>query len=371
MKINNFKLERFYAKYEFSIPFMSSSSDAETFTIEELLKLENGALKKFLNLKLSYTDSQGSLELRNQIASLYQSINSSDIIVFSGAEEGIFSFINAILEESDHVIVQFPIYQSFYEVCKANKIEVSYLYMNEAENWRLDIEGIEDLIQSNTKAIFINSPHNPTGYLVSKEEQAKILHICQQNDLILFSDEVYRFSEYNEELRQDSVCDVYKNGISLGVLSKPYGLPGLRIGWLALKNSEYKSSIQAFKDYTTICNSGPSEYLATIAIRHSKFLLSRNMELILKNLEKLDKFLEEYSKYFEWVRPKAGNIGFIKIKFSNDVNKFIEEVIKKKGVLLLPGTVFDYDNIHFRIGFGKKSFSESLILLKQYVEENL
>ena len=138
-----------------------------------------------------------------------------------------------------------------------------------------------------------------------------------------------------------------------------------------MKNSEYKSSIQAFKDYTTICNSGPSEYLATIAIRHSKFLLSRNMELILKNLEKLDKFLEEYSKYFEWVRPKAGNIGFIKIKFSNDVNKFIEEVIKKKGVLLLPSTVFDYDNIHFRIGFGKKSFSESLILLKQYVEENL
>ncbi|OLS24933.1 MAG: Capreomycidine synthase [Candidatus Heimdallarchaeota archaeon LC_3] len=371
MKIKNFKLERFYAKYEFTVPFMLSSSDAESFEIKKLLELEKGATEKFFEMKLSYTESQGNIELRNQIATLYRFISPDNIIVFSGAEEGIFVFINSILEEGDHVIVQYPAYQSLYEVCKANKIEVSYLQMIEAENWRLDINNIENLVQNNTKAILINSPHNPTGYLVTKEEQVTILEICQKNDIILFSDEVYRFSEYNEELRLVSACDLYRKGISLGVLSKPFGLPGLRIGWLALKNSALKKPIQAFKDYTTICNSGPSEFLATIAIKHSKRLLSRNMDIILKNLQELEVFLKKFSNHFEWVKPLAGNIGFIKIKFSNEVENFVEDVIKRKGVLLLPSTVFDYDNSHFRIGFGKENFSEALYLLEQYVKENL
>jgi aspartate/methionine/tyrosine aminotransferase len=350
---------------------MLSSSDAESFTIKELLSLEEGAYEEFLELKLGYTESQGDSELREQISSLYNSMDKENVIVFAGAEEGIFIFINTLLDKGDHVIVQYPAYQSLYEVCNANEIEVSLWNMREEQGWSLDIKKLESLIQNNTKAIIINSPHNPTGYLITQEEQDKILEICKKSNLILFSDEVYRFSEYKEEDRLKPVCDIYDNGLSLGVLSKPFGLPGLRIGWIATKNKEFIEEIKSFKDYTTICNSAPSEFLAKIAIEHREAIVGRNMELIQNNLELLDSFLTKYSDLFEWVQPRAGNISFIKIKFSDNVDTFINDLIKKKGVLLLPSTVYSYGTKHFRIGFGRKDFNKALALLEEYVEENL
>jgi aspartate/methionine/tyrosine aminotransferase len=371
MKINDFKLERFYAKHEFSTPYMLSSSDAESFSVQELLSLEEGAIDEFLSLKLRYTESQGDPELREQISSLYNSMEKKNVVVFTGAEEGIFIFINTLLNKGDHVIIQFPAYQSLYEVCNANDIEVSLWEMRENEDWSLDFDQLKHNIRNNTKAIIINSPHNPTGYLISQEEQIKILEICKKNNLTLFSDEVYRFSEFHEEKRLESVCDIYYNGLSLGVLSKPFGLPGLRIGWISTKNLEFLEKIKSFKDYTTICNSAPSEFLAKIAIKHQKSIVGRNMELIRNNLELLASFLTKYSNLFEWVQPRAGNIGFIQIKFSDNVEAFIDDLIKKKGVLLLPSTVYDYGTRHFRIGFGRKDFNKAIRLLEEYVEENI
>ncbi|MHA1983497.1 MAG: aminotransferase class I/II-fold pyridoxal phosphate-dependent enzyme [Candidatus Hodarchaeales archaeon] len=371
MKIKDFKLERFYAKYEFSTPYMLSSSDAESFSIKELLSLEESAIDEFFNLKLGYTESQGDPELREQISSLYSSINKENVIVFVGAEEGIFIFINTLLNKGDHVIVQYPAYQSLYEVCYANDIQVSLWEMRGKKGWSLDLDLLQTLIQKNTKAIIINSPHNPTGYLISQEEQDKIIEYCKKNNLILFSDEVYRFSEYKEEDRLKPICDIYDKGLSLGVLSKPFGLPGLRIGWIVTKNKEFFDKIKSFKDYTTICNSAPSEFLAKIAIKHRNSIIGRNMSLILNNLALLNSFLNKYQELFEWVEPKAGNIGFIKIKFSDNVETFTDDLIKKKGVLLLPSTVYGYGTKYFRIGFGRKDFNKAMTLLEEYVEENI
>jgi aspartate/methionine/tyrosine aminotransferase len=197
----------------------------------------------------------------------------------------------------------------------------------------------------------------------------EIITICENNNSILFSDEVYRFSEYNGEMIP--VADKYKNGLSLGVLSKPLGLPGLRIGWIASQNQEILARLQAYKDYTTICNSAPSEFLAEIALRNKEIILQRNRKIIDHNLNLLDDFFAKYHELFEWVRPTAGSIGFVKIKFSDNVAAFCEAVIMKKGILLLPSTVFDYGNKHFRIGFGRKNMPIALRILEEYVTEVL
>lgn len=376
VKIQPFLIERFYAKYEFSTPYMLSSSDAESFTIEEILNLDGEQQKEnnvdeMLEFSLGYTESQGSPLLREEIAKLYPSLNKEQILVFSGAEEGIFTFMNAVLSEKDHIIVQSPCYQSLYAVAQANNVDIAYWEMNEEANWKPDIFKLQSLIKENTRAIIINTPNNPTGYNFTDTEFDEIINICRKNNLILFSDEVYRLSEYSNQTRLPNAADKYENAISLGVLSKPLGLPGLRIGWIATQNAKLLKKIKTFKDYTTICSSGPSEFLATIALRNVNKLINRNYAIVKTNLAVLRKFITQYSILFEWIEPEAGNIGFVRILFSENVETFCLDLIEMKGVLLLPSTTYNYGTQHFRIGFGRKNFPEALSLLEEYVRENL
>lgn len=376
VKIQPFLIERFYAKYEFSTPYMLSSSDAESFTIEEILNLDGEQQKEnnvdgMLEFSLGYTESQGSPLLREEIAKLYPSLNKEQILVFSGAEEGIFTFMNAVLSENDHIIVQSPCYQSLYAVAQANNVDIDYWEMNEEANWKPDIFKLQSLIKENTRAIIINTPNNPTGYNFTDTEFDEIINICRKNNLILFSDEVYRLSEYSNQTRLQNAADKYENAISLGVLSKPLGLPGLRIGWIATQNSKLLKKFKTFKDYTTICSSGPSEFLATIALRNVNKLIDRNYAIVQTNLAVLRKFITQYSILFEWIEPEAGNIGFVRILFSENVERFCLDLIEMKGVLLLPSTTYNYGTQHFRIGFGRKNFPEALSLLEEYVREKL
>lgn len=268
MKIQEFLIERFYAMYEFSTPYMLSSSDAESFTVQDLLALEAGAQDGFLQFKLSYTESTGAPELRRGIAALYESVHEDDVLIFAGAEEGIFIFMN-LLGIGDHFISMFPAYQSSFQIAKDSGVQVDYWYLREEQDWQPNMSELRAMIRPTTRALLINSPHNPTGYNLSRAELDEIVSICREHDLILFSDEVYRLGEYNTADRLHAAVDLYDRAVSLGVFSKPLGLPGLRIGWIATKDRKLLQFMQKFKDYTTICNSGPSEFLATLAIRHS------------------------------------------------------------------------------------------------------
>jgi aspartate/methionine/tyrosine aminotransferase len=376
VKIQPFLIERYYAKYEFNTLFQLSASDSESFTVEEILSFDGEQNKErntqqMLKFSLNYTESQGSPLLRDEIVKLYPSLNKEQILVFSGAEEGIFTFMNAVLSEGDHIIVQFPCYQSLYAVAQANKVEIDHWKMEEEKGWKPDILKLQSKIKENTRAIIINTPNNPTGYNFTDTEFDELIEICRKNNLILFSDEVYRLSEYSDQTRLQNAAEKYENAISLGVLSKPVGLPGLRIGWIATQNSELLDKLKIFKDYTTICSSGPSEFLATIAIRNVNKLIDRNMKIAQSNLKLLREFLTKYSQLFKWTEPKAGTIGFINILFSDDVEGFCLDLIEKKGVLLLPSTTYNYGTQHFRIGYGRKNFPEALSLLEEYVVENL
>lgn len=369
MKLKDFKLERFFAQYEFTAPYLLCSSDCESFTVRELLQLEESPEEELKNLRLGYTESQGNPILRKEISRLYEKTDPEDIIVFAGAEEGIFIFMNVLLNKGDHIIVQFPAYQSLFEIANSIGCEITRWEMRYEDKWELNIDFLEKNIKKNTRLIVINTPHNPTGYSIPQEKYRKIIDLAKENDIYLFSDEVYKFLEYDEKNRLPSMCDLYDKGVSLGVMSKSFGLAGLRIGWIGTKGKEVLKKLASFKDFTSICNSAPGEFLSALALRNKEFLLKRNMTIIKNNLILLDKFFDKYSSLFEWVRPKAGAIAFPRIKFNKNVEDFCIDLVKKKGVLLLPGTKYDFGDKHFRTGFGRKNMAEALKKLEEYIRD--
>ena len=370
MKIKEFKLEEYFAQYEFAVEYLLCSSDCESFNVKELLNFKEGCLEELNKLRLGYTESLGAPVLRNEISKLYKEIDIKNIIVFSGAEEGIFVYMNVLLKKGDHIIVQFPAYQSLFEIANAIGCEVTRWTMTDESDWELDLEFLVSNIRSNTKCIVVNFPHNPTGYLISKENYGKIIEIAKQNDIYVFSDEVYRFLEYNENERLPPMCDLYDKSISLGVMSKSFGLAGLRIGWIASQNQSLLMQLASFKNYTTICSSALSEFFAILALRKKGVIIKRNLEIIKTNLKLLDDFFEKYHHLFRWIKPNAGSIAFPKFVGNKNTDEFCRELLKSKGVLLMPSSNYDYGNTHFRIGFGRRNMPEALLKLEEYLEEN-
>ncbi|MBD3216121.1 MAG: aminotransferase class I/II-fold pyridoxal phosphate-dependent enzyme [Candidatus Lokiarchaeota archaeon] len=371
MKINKFKLEEFFAKYEFNVKYSLCSSDCEAFSVKELLDLDKKYRNELETLRLGYTESYGNPILREEIAKLYEGHNKEDILIFSGAEEAIFIFMNVLLDKNDSIIVQFPAYQSLFEVANAIGVRTALWKMIEDDLWDIDLKKLKHNISSNTKCIVINFPHNPTGFLPTLDQFEEICKIAQENRLYVLSDEVYRFLEFKEKYRLPGMSEIYEKGISLGVMSKAFGLAGLRIGWIATKDKTLLNELASFKNYTTICNSALSEFFAIIALRNKQFLLERNLEIIEENLSLLDSFFKKYSSIFRWSKPKAGSIAFPKILIEKNIEEICIDLIKQKNVLLMPATKYDYDNKHFRIGFGRKNMRKALEKFEEYVKENL
>ena len=368
MKIRDFQLERFFAKYEFKAPYLLSSSDCETFSLGEILELEEGL--KLEDLRLGYTEPLGHPGLREEIAALYQEVDPDQILVTSGAEEAIFIFMNVVLNPGDHVIYMSPAYQSLYEIAHSIGCEVTPWQLKEDDGWEPDIEELENAIRPNTKAIIINTPHNPTGYHMSLDKFEYVVNLARERKIYLFSDEVYRFLEYMEAQRLPAAADLYKRGVSLGVMSKAFGLAGLRIGWVAIKDKDLYQKMAAYKDYTSICNSAPSEAIAIAALRNKAHLLERNLEIIGRNLKLLDEFFTNYSDIMTWQKPLAGSIAFPRLLVNESAEEFCVKLVESTGVLLLPSNFYEVDDQHFRIGYGRKNMPEGLAILEEYLQKN-
>jgi aspartate/methionine/tyrosine aminotransferase len=366
VKIRPFQLERYFARYEFEVPFLLCASDCESRSIGGLLALEPGSEARFRSHWLGYTESEGSLALRAEIAGLYDTIAPAQVLVHTGAEEAIFVFMHAVLEAGDHVLVHWPCYQSLMEVARSLGCEVTPWVARAEAGWALSVGELEGLIRPQTRLIILNTPHNPTGYLMSPADFQALNDLARERGLLLFSDEVYRGLEHRPEDRLPAACDLGDHAVSLGVMSKTYGLAGLRIGWIATHNREIYARVAAVKDYTTICNSAPSEFLAELALRHREVLVARNLGLIRRNLSALDAFFERHEDVFAWQRPQAGPIAFPGL-LVGDVDVFCRDLVQGAGVLLLPGTIYDHPGNHFRIGFGRADMPQALARLERYL----
>ena len=368
MSLKPFKLERYFAKYEFSAKYLLSSSDCEGLLQSELLTLADDETRSLWEeLALGYTVSLGHPLLRDEIAKLYQGITGDNCLV-AVPEEGIYIALNSILQRGDHAICTFPGYQSLYEVAEGLGCEVTKWKPEEKDGWRFDPDFLEQSIRPNTRLIVANFPHNPTGYLPSKEDYERIVESARKHSLYLFSDEMYRFLEYSSGCRLPSACEVHDRAVSLCGMSKTFGMAGVRIGWLVTKDKRLLARMAAFKDYTTICSSAPSEVLAIVALRAKDVIISRHLARIGRNIGLLDRFFEEYQDMFGWVRPRAGTIGFPRLKGTLGALDFCQAAAKEANIMLVPSTVFDYGDRHFRVGFGRENMPEALGRFREYLQ---
>ena len=369
MAIAPFQLERYFAKYEFSARFLLSSSDCESLSMQELLGMADAEMKDMWEqLKLGYTESWGHPILRDEIAKIYQGIEIPDVLTIV-PEEGIFLLMHALLQPGDHVICTFPGYQSLYELARAIGCEVSTWEPDETRGWNFPIDDLAGKMRANTKLVVVNFPHNPTGYVPGEDEFAALVEIVRNQGAYLLSDEMYRYLEVEPGTTLPAACELYEHAFSLFGLSKSFGLPGLRVGWLAAQDRDGLKQISRFKDYTTICGSAPSELLAIIALRNRKSIIDQQIKRVLKNVAALETFISEHQDQFSWNRPIGGSICFPRMLAVDNTYDFCEQLVAETGIMLAPSRVFQYGDHHVRVGVGRDNLPLVLDLFAKYLDQ--
>ena len=370
MRLPPFAIERYFARYEFEVPYLLSSSDVEALSMAELLELADAESRdRWEGLSLGYSPAPGAPFLREPIAALYQGVEPEDVLVYAGAEEAIFGFANVALGPGDHAVVVWPSYQSLHEVARGAGAEITLLELEHDSGWAFDLDALERALRPETRAIVVNFPHNPTGAHVDRATFERLVALAEGAGITLFSDEVYRWLEYDQALRLPAAAELSRSAVSLGVMSKTFALPGLRIGWLVSRDRDLLAGLAAFKDYTTICSSAPSEVLADIGLKAIDRVVARSLTIVDENLVLLDAFFESHADALDWVRPKAGSIAFPRMMAADlDVEAFCERLAAEAGVLLLPGRIYGHPGQHFRIGFGRRNLPEALARLEPFID---
>ena len=371
-----FRLETHFSKWEFKAKYHMTASDAESISLRDLLAMATPAEREeFEGMWLGYTETFGASDLRESIATKYTSQNASQILCFAGASEGIFAANSVILDKHSHAIVVTPNYQS-HETLPLAICEATGVPLDPDDHWSLDIDRVADAIKPNTKLVTINFPHNPTGAILPIDHYMSLVELCRKHGIYILHDEIFNGLGPSGTQHLPFIADVYERGLSLNVMSKSYGLPGLRIGWIACEDKEVIAKMERLKHYLSICNSGPSERLTKIALSQQDKLLQRNCSIVDENLPKWDLFFNNHPDLFDWTRPDGACMGFPRYKGPEGVEKFCRLLVEQSGVLLLPSTIYKSDlgptpNDRFRLGFGRKGLDEGLGVLEQHIERHL
>jgi aspartate/methionine/tyrosine aminotransferase len=366
--MRDFALEVYFSKWEFAAKYNLAGSDGENMTLAELVALASPQDRAdFDRLSLGYTQTFGAPELRAEIANTYDTVGPEHLLCFAGAEEGIYVAMRVLLNPNDHAIVITPAYQAA-ETVPLSICEVSGVPLDIDRNWDLDVDLLRAALRPNTKLISINFPNNPTGKIIPRASFDAIIEICRSRGIWLFSDEVYRLIERDPAMRLPPVVDAYERGISLGTISKAYGLPGLRVGWISCRDSALLQRMVGIKHYLSICNAAPCELLARIALRQGKQILDRNRRIAEANLAVLDEFFAAHSDLFDWYLPDGGVVGFPRYHGAEGVEEFCERMIAQHGVMLLPASIYRSDLLpvprdRFRIGFGRRDMPAAVAAL--------
>lgn len=349
MKIEIFKMERIQSLWENVVDYNLSESGVHPLNLEELLAPEE--IKELTRVELGYTQTNGTPELRENISRLYSSVNLEQIMVTAGSSEANFLLMWSLIEPGDEVIFELPNYMQMWGLARAFGAKVRPLWLKEELGWQPDLDDLKKLITPTTKLIILTNPNNPTGAILSQEAREEIIRLAEKVGAWLLVDEVYRGAERNG-LETLSFWGSYDRVIVVGGLSKAYGLPGLRLGWM-LGPEDLIKKIWTYHDYTTISVSALTDYLATRALQpeRRKKLLERTRNILNTNLPFLEQWLKSFDGLFDYQAPQAGAILFARYHLKINSTELVEKVLKEKSVLLVPGDHFELDQ-HLRFGYG-------------------
>ena len=370
----DFHLEVYFSRWEFAAKHVLAASDAQTLTLGELLAMGTAVDRsEFESLGLGYTPTWGGDALREAIAGTYEQLGPEHILCFAGAQEGLYWLMLECAGPGDHVLLTVPNYQSMEATALATGAQVTGLVLDPANDWALDLDAVKRALRPTTKLIAVNFPNNPSGAVPDQATFQALVDLCEERSIRLFCDEVHRGLELDPERRLPQAADLSPYAVSLNVLSKSYGLAGLRVGWLASRDRSLLERLERRKHCTSICNSGPSEFLATLALRYGAAIQARNRAIIQANLPQFDAFFANWPDLFEWQPPQGGCICFPRYQGSDGVETFCRELVAQAGVLLAPASLFrstlaETPQDRFRIGLGRSSPAPALAAFDQFLE---
>ena len=373
-QMRTFRLEEYLGKWEFSVRHHLTASDAQSMTIEELLALGSDADREgFMRLPLSYIETWGTPELRQAVAGTYEHVDADHVLTFAGAEEALFWALQELVGPGDHAVVTVPCYQAMETVTVATGADVSALVPRREEGWALDLDELRALLRPTTRLVAVNYPNNPTGYVPDEATFRELASLCDERGIRLFCDEVYRGIEVDQAKTITQAADLSETAVSLNVASKSYGLPGLRVGWLTCRDRALLERLEKRKHYTSICNAGPAEYLAAVALRNRGLIWERNRGIIATNRPLFDGFFSRWVELFDWQPPVGGCVCFPRYK-GGDVEDFARRLLEKEGVLVLPASVYyselaDTPADHFRVGLGRLGLEPGLEAFDRFLRE--
>jgi aspartate/methionine/tyrosine aminotransferase len=372
-KLPDFQLEVYFSRWEFAARHHLTASDVESLTIGELLALGSDERREeFRNLALTYVPTWGSPALLNAIASTYDTVGTEHVLTFAGAEEAMFWALQELVGPGDHAVVTVPNYQSMESLTLATGAEVDGLLLRPEDGWALDLEALRQLLRPETRLVAVNFPNNPTGAVPDHATFVGLVELCEERGIRLFSDEVYRGLELDGAHTLPQAADLSPTALSLNVMSKAYGLAGLRIGWLASHDRGLLERLERRKHYTSICNAGPSEQLATIALYAGERIRARNRSIIAENLPLFDSFFAAWPKHFAWEHPQGGCVSFPRLLTGEPASSFCRRLVEQAGVLLLPADIYHSDLAdvpadRFRIGVGRSDPAPALAAFHQFL----
>jgi len=348
-----FELERWQSTWENRVRFNLSESGVHPLSVQELLGIAGASAVPLLEVRLGYSQSNGTDLLRQRIATLYRGASPDQVLVTTGSAEANFVACWRLLEPGDKVAMLLPSYLQIWGQAQNLGAQVRGFHLHASHGWEPFPEEIRAAIAPGTKLVVVTNPHNPTGHVLSDEARRVILERTREVGAWLLADEVYAGAE-RDGRTTPSFWGSYDKLICVSGLSKAYGLPGLRIGWLVAPPA-FAAESWARHDYTTIGPAGPSDHLATVALTPAvrDKIIERTRRILNANYPVMEEWLKRFGDTFSWHAPKAGAICYVKYRQTVGALDLVERIRAEHSVLLVPGDHFGAPN-HIRFGFGNE-----------------
>lgn len=370
MEIANFGVEEWLNKWEKKAKYDISQSSIDSLTLQELIELDGTTVADFFKSRsekpLDYGWIEGSTDFKELVSSLYRNVKPDNILQTNGATGANLVALYSLIEPGDHVVSMLPTYQQLYDIPISLGADVEFVKLKEEEDWQLDLDELKNKLTDKTKMICLNSANNPTGTLLDTSTLKTIVEMAKEVDAYVLVDEVY--APLTEKGSFSSIVDLYEKGISTNSLSKTYSVPGLRIGWTA-SNKKTANIFRKYRDYTMICGGVLSDDLAVHTLKNKDKIIERNRKIVEENLEILIQWVKKEPRV-SLISPNYVSTSFIKLDIPQDDETFCINLLEETGVLLVPGTAFDFPG-YARLGYccKKEVLEKGLDLLSEYLRK--